>query len=92
MWGGYGQLAYNVLSRNKKGIYLAPFFRYERYNTQARVPDGFASDPANDRMEMVYGLTYKPIATVVLKGEYQNNRNRADSAVDQWNLGLGYMF
>lgn len=92
MWGGYGQVAYNVMSRGEKGLYLAPFFRYERYNTQARVPDGFVSDPANDRTEMVYGLTFKPIATVVLKGEYQNNRNRADSAVDQWNLGLGYMF
>ena len=92
IWGGYGQFAYNVFSRCEGGLYLAPFFRYERYNTQARVPDGFFSDPANDRTEMVYGLTFKPISTVVLKGEYQNNRNRADTGVDQWNLGLGYMF
>jgi hypothetical protein len=92
MWGSYGQLAYNVLARSQKGLYLAPFYRYERYNTQAKVPDGYSANPANDRSEMVFGLTFKPIATVVLKGEFQNNRNRADGGVDQWNVGMGYMF
>ncbi len=92
MWGGYGQLAYNVFSACDTGTYLAPFVRYERYNTQHRVPGGYATNPANDRTELVYGLTFEPIATVVLKGEYQNNRNRADTGVDQWNFGMGYMF
>ncbi|MBK8870838.1 MAG: hypothetical protein IPN19_07255 [Elusimicrobia bacterium] len=92
MWGGYGQLAYNVFSVCDTGVYLAPFVRYERYNTQHRVPGGYATNPANDRTELVYGLTFEPIATVVLKGEYQNNRNRADTGVDQWNFGMGYMF
>ena len=92
MWGGYGQLAYNVFSACDTGAYLAPFVRYERYNTQHRVPGGYGTDPANDRTELVYGLTFEPIATVVLKGEYQNNRNRVDTGVDQWNFGMGYMF
>lgn len=92
MWGGYGQLAYNVLSVYEGDTYLAPFVRYERYNTQFRVPSGYAADPANDRTEFIYGLTFRPISTIAVKGEYQNNRNRADSAVDQWNVGVGYMF
>lgn len=92
MWGGYAQVAYNVFSHCSGGTYLAPFFRYERYNTQEKVPDGYASDPANDRTEKVYGITYKPMATVVFKADFQNNANRAGSGVDQWNLGMGYMF
>lgn len=92
MWGGYGQVAYNVLGHRARGLYLAPFYRYERYNTQAKVPDGYASDPANDRTEMVYGITFKPLPEVVLKADFQNNNNRAGSGVDQWNLGVGYMF
>lgn len=92
MWGGYGQVAFNVLGHKTGGIYLAPFFRYERYNTQAKVPDGFSADPANDRTEMVYGVTFRPISTVVLKADFQNKNNRAGSGVDQWNLGMGYMF
>jgi len=92
MWGAYGQVAFNVLSLTESTSFLAPFVRYERYNTQARVPAGFSAHPANDRTEFVYGLTYKPISTVVLKGEFMDNKNRAGTGVDQWNAAVGYLF
>lgn len=92
MWGAYGQVAFNVLSRTEAAASLAPFVRYERYNTQARVPAGFSANPANDRTELIYGLTYKPISTVVVKGEFMDNKNRAGTGVDQWNAAVGYLF
>lgn len=92
LWGAYGQVAFNVLSRTEARASLSPFVRYERYNTQARVPSGFSANPANDRTELVYGLTYKPISTVVLKGEFIDNKNRAGTGVDQWNAAMGYLF
>lgn len=92
LWGSYVQGAFNVLSLTQTSAYLAPFVRYERYNTQARVPAGYTSNPANDRTELIYGLTYRPIPAVALKGEFQNNNNRAGTGVDQWNLAVGYAF
>lgn len=92
LFGGYVQVAYDVLSLWGGKQYLAPFVRYERYNTQARVPAGFSSNPANDRIEYTFGVTYKPILNIVLKGDYQNMRNKADTGIDQWNLALGYLF
>lgn len=92
MWGAYGQVAFNVLSLTDAAAALSPFVRYERYNTQARVPAGFSANPANDRTELVYGLTYKPISTVVVKGEFMDNKNRAGTGVDQWNAAVGYLF
>lgn len=92
IWGAYGQVAYNVLTGRNTDQVLAPFARYERYNTQARVPAGFSSNPANDRTEWTYGLTYKPISNIVVKADHQIMENRADTGIDQWNMALGYLF
>ncbi len=92
MWGGYLQAAYNLFALCKTEQYLAPFLRYERYNTQAAVPAGFSSSGAYDRTEITHGLTYRPILNIVVKGEFQDLKNRAGSGVDQWNMALGYLF
>lgn len=72
--------------------YLAPFVRYEEYDTQARVPAGFSRDPANERIVVTYGLTYKPHPNVAVKADYQDRRNRARTDTDQFNLALAYLF
>lgn len=91
-FGGYAEAAFNVLTLARTSHYLAPFFRYERYDTQQRTPGSFSKNPANSRVEYVLGLTYKPIPQVAVKADYQWNRNQARAGVNQFNLGLAYIF
>jgi len=94
-WGWYAVGAYNVLTHANLGQYfqyLAPFVRYEKLNTQYRVPAGFFIDPANDRQNATFGINYKPIPQVVIKAEYRWNDNKAGTASNQFNVGLGYVF
>lgn len=93
-FGGYVEGAFDVLSlvKNNRGQYLAPFFRYERYDTQARTPSAFAKNPANSRVEYTAGLTYKPIPQVAVKADHQWMLNQARTGTNQWNLGLAYIF
>lgn len=94
--GWYVLGAYNIFSALNSGSkymeYLAPFFRYEKFDTQKEVPTGFERNPANDRTQYTFGINYKPIPSVVIKAEYQNLDNAADEATDQFNFGLGYVF
>ncbi|MCR4294450.1 MAG: OprO/OprP family phosphate-selective porin [Elusimicrobia bacterium] len=94
LFGGYVEGAYDVLSvvKNNKGHYLAPFFRYERYDTQADTPSAFAKNPQNSRVEYTAGLTYKPIPQVAVKADHQWMLNQARTGINQWNLGLAYIF
>jgi len=71
---------------------LTPFARWEAYDTQARVPAGFARDPANDVEVLTIGIDWKPIAPLVFKADWQDFDNGAGTAVDQFNLALGYVF
>ena len=95
-FGWYLLAAYNLLNEfdisNQYFTYLAPFVRYEIYDTQKAVPSGFDRDPALDRQDFTIGLNYKPIPNVVVKAEFQWLDNDADSSVNQFNFGLGYVF
>ncbi|MGB7293848.1 MAG: hypothetical protein WBD99_16900 [Thermodesulfobacteriota bacterium] len=94
-WGWYIVGAYNVLSLANFGQYFqyfAPFVRYEKYNTQHRVPSGFFTNPANDRQSLAFGINYKPIPQVVIKADYRWNDNEAGTGQNEFNLGLGYVF
>ena len=94
--GWYVLGAYNIFSALNSGSkyleYLAPFFRYEKFDTQEKVPAGYERNPANERTQYTFGINYKPIPSVVIKAEYQNLDNAADEATDQFNFGLGYVF
>lgn len=95
-WGYYVVGAYNVLTltdfTSQYAQYLAPFVRWEQYDTQASVPSGFFRNPANDRSDLTIGLNYKPIPNVVVKAEYQYLDNEANESQNQFNFGLGYVF
>jgi hypothetical protein len=91
-FGGYAEVAFDLLSLTASKQYLAPFVRYERYDTQQHVPGGFTKNPANSRVEYTMGLTYKPIPNTVLKADWQNIENQAGTGVNQFNLALGYAF
>ena len=94
--GWYVLGGYNIFSPlnsgNKYMEYLAPFVRYEKYDTQKEVLSGFERNPANERTEYTFGVNYKPIPNVVIKAEYQKLDNAADEAKDQFNFGMGYVF
>jgi hypothetical protein len=94
LFGGYAEASFDALTLLPSGTEqsLSPFFRYERYDTQWKVPVGFTKDPANSRVEYTLGLTYKPIPKIAVKIDQQWKRNQAHTGVNQWNLGLGYEF
>lgn len=94
LFGGYAEAAFDVLTlvKGARGQALSPFFRYERYDTQARTPGTYSKDPANSRVEYTLGATYKPIPQVAVKLDQQWKRNQARTGVNQWNLGLAYIF
>ena len=89
---GYVQVGYDVLSGSGSMHELIPFVRYERLNTQSRVPAGFAANPANDREIFSVGLAWRPVAGAIIKADLQLRSNEAGTGTDQFNLALGYAF
>lgn len=92
-WGWYLQGGFDVLSlRAGARSSLTPFLRYERYDTQAAVPSGYARNPENDATLLTIGAVFKPIEPIAVKADWQRRTNAARTGVDQWNVGLGYLF
>ncbi|GAC1378392.1 MAG: FlxA-like family protein [Aquirhabdus sp.] len=87
----YGWLVQGAYTVWQSGdMTLTPFLRYEKFNTQSKMPTGFTADPANaDRVETI-GVSFKPMSQVVFKADYQNYLDNSKN--DRINLGLGYMF
>jgi hypothetical protein len=91
--GWYLQGAFDVLSlRAGARAALLPFVRYERFDTQARVPAGYARNPENDANVWTIGVAFKPIEQLVFKADWQRRESRASTGVNQWNAALGYVF
>jgi hypothetical protein len=91
--GFYVEASYDLLARHTSGQRaLTPFVRYEQLDTQAEVPSGFDRDPAQDRDVITVGVDFQPIDPVVVKLEYQDLKNEAETATDQFNVALGYIF
>jgi hypothetical protein len=92
--GFYLTAAYDVLPLFIKGTSsaLLPFVQYEKLNTQSEVPTGFAASPSNERTNLTYGLGFKPHPNVAFKFDFINRKNEADTAVDQINLAVNYLF
>ncbi len=68
------------------------FGRFEDFNTQHKMPAGFAANPANDRNTVTTGISYLPIPQVAIKADYMFNWNQANAGVDQFNLGVGFYY
>lgn len=90
--GSYVEGGFDVLSLRGGRASFVPFVRHERLETQKQVPAGFARDRANDVRVWTVGANYRPIPQVVVKLDYQDFANEARTGVDQWNLGLGWLF
>jgi hypothetical protein len=71
---------------------LTPYIRYEQLDTQRSVPNGFSRNPASEQKIFTYGVQFRPIPQTVIKADYQNVDNEAGTGLDQWNIGIGYIF
>jgi len=92
-WGWYLQGGFDVLSlRSGSRASLTPFVRYERYETQAEVPASYSRNPENDVKVLTIGAVLKPIEPIAIKIDWQQRKNAARTGVNQWNVGLGYLF
>ena len=81
---------------------LTPFARYERYNLNDEVFTG-NPDKTKDREVLTLGLDFKPHPQIVIKADYQLRDTKSDlpkgkgsgldeNKIDQFNLGLGFIF
>jgi hypothetical protein len=93
-YGWYTEVGYDILPLfiPDTAQYLAPFFRYEQFDTIAKVPVGFLDNGNMDRKIFQVGLQYKPIPNVVIKADYRNISSKTGSVSDDFNLGLGFIF
>ena len=93
-YGWYAEVGYDILPHifPETGQYLAPFVRYERMDTVASAPTGWADDLTKDREIFQVGLQYKPIPNVVIKADYRNFDSEGGDLPDDFNLGLGFIF
>jgi cell division protein FtsB len=93
-YGWYTEIGYNVLPVlfPETSQYLAPFFRFEKYDTIATAPAGFPDIENLDRQIIQFGLQYKPTPNVVIKADYRNFTAKRGSVPDDFNLGFGFIF
>ncbi|MEO7062973.1 MAG: hypothetical protein ABI082_04260 [Dokdonella sp.] len=94
-WGGYVQGAWRVWQRGESS--LAPFMRYEAFNTAASyaaIPQGLGVPVADTERVWTAGVNYYLTPSVVFKADYQHF-NIADAVLgygNRFNLGVGYQF
>mgnify|MGYP002783888559 CR=1 FL=1 len=90
--GFYLEAGYDLRHAAGLSSSLVPFVRYEDHDTQVEVPDGFLSNPANDRSNVTFGLFWQPIPQLAFKLDYLDADDGSDSAVDLLRLSVGYIF
>jgi hypothetical protein len=86
-------LAYDVLpllTDSDQQVYL--FVRYEDIDLQADVPSGTTANKAHQSQIYQAGVTWLITPNVVVKADYRDYDNEAETAVDSWNLGVGFAF
>ena len=93
MRGWYFEPAVHVFPQRLRHD-MTLFARYEKFNTQHRMPEGLVPLPQFDRSAWVLGATYKPNADIAVKFDYIFNRNKSSvvRALDSVNLGIGWWF
>ena len=96
VFGFYGEIAYDLGPLlSKKSLYLAPYFRCERLNTQFRVPTvaGRTGDGAQDVTIFEAGITFKPHPQIAFKVSYRDSSNEGGLAVaDTLFFGAGFIY
>lgn len=102
--GWYLQAAYDIfpLIKQESKMSLTPFIRYEQYDTNEKVIIG-TPDATLDRTVTTFGVGFKPHPNVVIKADYQwkdtesakpegTASGQDSNKIDQFNLGIGFIF
>jgi hypothetical protein len=91
--GFYGEAGYRVWAAGSPRDLVA-FVRYENFDTQYRMPEGFLPLKEFDRDAWIFGFTYYPDPDVAVKMDYVRLRNQSDvvRAPNSVNIGLGWWF
>jgi hypothetical protein len=90
-YGWYVEAAYKVWEKDNQSV--APFVRYEKWDTQDELASNTVRDSASNNHVWTVGANYWPDPQVVLKMDYQNyDKPDGDKGDKRFNLGLGYMF
>ena len=90
--GGYAEVGYDVLSLTESGQQLVLFGRLETYDTQAKVPSGFVGDDARKVDVGTFGVTWRPLPPLAVKGDVQLRDRRTGFDELGVNAGVGWMF
>ena len=93
MRGCYGEASYRVWAAGPSRDMVA-FLRYENFDTQFRMPDGFLPLKEFDRSAWVIGATYYPDPDVAVKVDYVRQKNQSGfiKSPNSVNVGLGWWF
>lgn len=90
-YGWFAEAAYHVWKQGDHD--LAPFVRYESWDTHDDVPSNVTRISTNKNDVWTIGANYWPHPQVVLKTDYQKfDKPDGDKGDKRFNLGLGYMF
>jgi hypothetical protein len=91
--GFYGEAAYRLWNGGAPRD-LVGFLRYENFDTQFRMPDGFLPLKEFDRDAFVTGVTYYADPDVAVKADYIYLRNQSGLFPNRHlvNVGLGWWF
>jgi len=92
--GWYVEAAYDVMPwlAPDSGFYLAPFVRYEWFDTQYGMPSGFAQDGTKDIRLITPGISFKPHPNVIFKIDYRDFDADQGEIADEVQLGFGVAF
>ena len=91
--GAYGEVATRV-SPDAWTHELVAFGRYELFDTQNKMPDGFLPIEELQRSAIVIGATYFPDPDVAFKFDVSRERNKSEGVRGPWrvNFGVGWWF
>ena len=91
--GAYGEVATRV-SPDAWTHEVVAFGRYELFDTQNKMPDGFLPLEEFQRSAFVVGATYFPDPDVAFKFDVVRERNKSSVVHAPWrvNLGVGWWF
>jgi hypothetical protein len=92
--GYYVEASYNLLkSFSNVRSELSPFIRYEKWNTQHGMAQGFTAKPSMEKQAIVTGLEWEMARGALLKADMQFVKSPADAKyVKAINAGVGIMF
>ena len=91
--GFYGEGGYRVISGASYGD-VGLFARYEKFDTQFRMPAGYLPLEEFNRDALVFGGTYWPDPDIAVKVDYAivKSKNSVLIAPNRFSIGLGWWF